>query len=457
MTTAETWDLFAEQMEDNSTDSYELHEIKDPSAQADPVPNNTRQYTFNMRDVDSYILMSQGFVEVKVRLQKAAGTAIDGNACLENGACLFSSGRWLVNDKEVERIDYLNKKQLVMNLLEYSGDYGQSTASSELWYPDTSVGAAVTPYTTAIVYVAGPPIVITSTTVDTADYNDGFTKRCSLFSGLKVVTLRIPLARLFGFAKSVGSVSIGSTHRIILDRADIEDFLHGDATAFPGTADDATFYMKSISLWVPYLRPSRMTEDRILKQLADGGSRMVHMEYSQVHTYRQSTNTTQINWNIHSAVEKPLKVIIWMQPVRATTALKNRNNKSIFNHYELTTCSLTVGGSKFPEYQHATTFSATEADYSRLYHELLRVSDKAYNDYNTGTAISYPDFATLYPLICFDLRESPDKLFTAGNSTDITFKATLNTTVPVDFFAMVVSDRVLKMDVISRKVLFDKV
>lgn len=344
-----------------------------------------------------------------------------------------------------------------MNLLEYSGDYGQSSGSSELWYPDTSGGGAiVTRYIAST--VANDAVTKDNILVDNvATYNDGFAKRCSLFSALKVVTLRIPLARLFGFAKSVNSVSIGSTHRIILDRADIEDFLHGDATAFPGTADDATFYMKSISLWVPYLRPSRMTEDRILKQLSDGGSRMVHMEYSQVHTYRQTANTTSINWNINSAVEKPLKIIIWMQPVRASVALKNVNNKSIFNHYSLTTCSLTVGGSKFPEYQHSTAFSATESDYSRLYHELLRCSDKVHNDYNTGTSVSYTDFATLYPLICFDLRESPDKLFTAGNSTDITFKATLNTTVPVDFFAMVVSDRVLKMDVISRKVLFDKV
>lgn len=505
-----TWNLFELPVSENSTKYFEYRQYLEASVS---LPDSLSRFTFNIRDVDSYILPSQAYLMASVKITKAnKATAQDDGAAyaLENGAPLFSEATYKIADKIIERVEYLPKKQLVNGLMSYSDDYGRSSASDQHWYPDyfgrtvagpnfRSPGTDTLKYNgiahnaagiTATARVAAIPGHAQADNVaqiaaydanvtftggnfvgtDNPPYNPGFSKRASL-AAAGIINLRIPLSTIFGYCKSVHKVSTGVSHTIELVRSQVEDLIVLNR-AVAGDAEDPYVFINKIELWMPVLKPSLSAQLFVEKLLNSGGSQVLPIEYTNVYKVA-GVRSGSINWNLLSTTERPLKVIIGFQPEYKTTSAKMQHVKSVFDHMKLTRASLTIAGNKVPDVDFEASFwngTSPDRDYTRLYHEFLRCSDKDFLDTNTGTAVSFESFGDQYPLISFDLRESQDKIFTTGVSSDIILRATVS--IPVEtadqngdtshsgaytIWAIVVSERVLRLDVVSRSTRMDVV
>jgi hypothetical protein len=510
-TSADNWNLFQVPQVENSTSSYEYVEIREQSNA--PIITD-RKLTFRMNNVDAYTLPNQAFLEVKFYVRRTestninpgqAGNIADGAVTLENGAPLFSDATYRINGKIIERVEYLHKKILVSNLLEYSEDYARSSASDQFWYPDTgTLGDAVSDFSISapaaggleFFTVAGDDVGVRTLRVTNSavtvnqpvggapqvlglratgdyqgrpnpEYNEGWTKRLALTANSKLVVLRIPLARIFGYCKSVQLVSTGVQHEIELFRTDNVDIFHAsDPGPDPmNTANNRPILeISKASIWMPHLKPSLSTAVAIEKMLSQGGSQIIPFEYTNV--YRLTGQETQsINWLFKSATERPTKCVFFFQQEIDPADAKNTYyvNKSKFDPLNVVRASLTVMGTKIPEYDFESNFDSAKLDYSRLYNELMRVSDKHPMDYNTGTQISYKQFGELYPLICFDLRDQAEKLFTPGVASDMTFRANLGSnvgaktyyTTKYSIYAVLFSERVMRLDVLNRSTFLD--
>lgn len=495
MTTESTWSLYDLPMAEDSTKYFEYKKVYEQSVSE---PDSKTRYTFNIRDVDSYILPSKAYLQVGFKITKQDKANLVTNAstgpfyAIENGFPIFSEATYKVADKIIEQVENLKYKQLVQNLLEYSDDYAKSSATDQYWYKDdgTLGGTKKTQYGTftnlvtattvpsrlikvganaddpVLAVAGGTAGTITYTTtlaggqIPTKDkeYNSGFDARSDIVSNSKLVSVRIPLSRIFGYCKSVHKVSTGVSHTIEFTRAILDDVLH-TSQAIAGTNEDPRLFINSMFLWVPYLKPSLSTQLFVEKQLNSGGSQIYPIEYTNVYK-KENLNENNLTWLINSTTERPQKVIVFFRKTIASEAQKRLENKSIFTNLDVSRASLSVAGKKLPEIDYEPVWD--DNDYNRLYHEMLTVSGKDMFDLDTGTQITFTEFKDLYSMICFDLRDSGEGLFTPGVASDLIFRAKV--TVPgaggnfgagYSVYSVVVSERVLKLDVISRQTRID--
>ena len=111
-----------------------------------------------------------------------------------------------------------------------------------------------------------------------------------------------------------------------------------------------------------------------------------------------------------------------------------------------------LGDFKYPDQNYEVNFA--ENDYHRLYNEYLRCTGKQL-DFDTGAALNYNDFKELYPMVCFEVSNKNENLFT-GNvvSLRIHMEFSGGATPADDFtvYTVIFSERELVMDVVQRKI-----
>ncbi len=93
-----------------------------------------------------------------------------------------------------------------------------------------------------------------------------------------------------------------------------------------------------------------------------------------------------------------------------------------------------VENKKVPDEAYACDFTPIGLDYSRIYASFLGVGYKNI-DVDTGTVISYNDFAKLFPIFHFDLTSQETSIFENSTIPEITVNYTLEGT-PGKFFCI---------------------
>jgi hypothetical protein len=463
--TGAVWNFFDSPVEDLSTKSYEFREIQENGGST--LVSGKNRLRFDVKDTDQFILPSNGFLHLQVQLTKAAGGNLDANdpIAFESNLPLFSEASYTVGQKLIERVTSLNHVMHVQNMMDYSMDHSRS-ATSDFFYPNTGTtgGVISVPYLTTssqvLTIAGGGPFAVTGTAngaitfsgTDVDAYNDGFKVRKLKTADSKVITVRVPLSRIFGFCRFNQKVTTGVVHTIELTRLDIDECIH---TSVLVATEAYAINLSRASLWIPVLKPSLAQSISVEKMLL-GGSQMIPFEFADIQKFA-GLNNGSINLRIASATEKPVKVFIFFkQDVTVSTARRNYSPYK-YDHLSLTRASLTVAGNKVPEYDFEANFGDGFNDYIRLYDSFLTCSDKSLTDYSTGSMVSYEDFKNLTPIVAFDLRNQDEKIFSKGSQSEIIFKGTVTAptaqTAPLansfTLFAMIVSERVLKLDVIS--------
>jgi hypothetical protein len=82
-----------------------------------------------------------------------------------------------------------------------------------------------------------------------------------------------------------------------------------------------------------------------------------------------------------------------------------------------------VGNKKVPDEAYSCDFSPIKLGYSRIYTSFLSAGYKNI-DVDTGTVISYNNFAKLFPIFHFDLTSQETSIFENSTTPEITVNYT---------------------------------
>lgn len=130
--------VFAAPSRDISIDSYQYVEILEKS-NTNQLPANLQYYEIILNDRNSWLNLSDSYIEVRAKL-----TAADGVTALPSAAKiapisdiqnLFRRAEAWVESKSVQTIEYPGVKSHILGLVKNSPDYAKS-GSMELFYPD---------------------------------------------------------------------------------------------------------------------------------------------------------------------------------------------------------------------------------------------------------------------------------------------------------------------------------
>jgi hypothetical protein len=140
------WDIFSETDMDMSTVEKEWVQYQEQNVTG---TTTMSKYELETRDRDAFLLLHEGYLEVKARVTLADGvTALSTNnkVALQNCALsMFQSAEYLIEDQRIEYQDHPGVGFLIKNIVDFSKQYGESIASNEGFYLDTDSGAT-TPF-----------------------------------------------------------------------------------------------------------------------------------------------------------------------------------------------------------------------------------------------------------------------------------------------------------------------
>ena len=377
-------------------------------------PANTQEqqkkgYKFHVTDHGIMLDWYNAFFEVRFRLDlKANGgdnadlktTIINGSHSLINHMVVKSAGKIIYDT------DNLHLVTFAKNLLEYSDDFGRSTAKNSLWYLDTD-----------------------ATSDDT---NTGLESRRLLTANRAHVNTTIPLNRYSFFEELEGRM---------LPPMDLqfEVELTPDAEVLHGAVDTLRLVIDRFYLWVPRLEPKNAIMAKFISEYQKPSKWKYYKEMYQT----SATTRNSGYFRISASIDRVQHVFVYFQRLKTNTMTAN---PYIFDTFKLnaadanshrSTCRLEYGnGVYYPELEFDTESKA------RIYYDLMNYSCKK-NDYNTGTQLNIANFSSLYPLVYFDLTYQTDQVSRDPKQLNIKFNLSQASTADFRVHAIVLMKKKL--------------
>jgi hypothetical protein len=243
---------------DESTKSYTYNEIRESNINV----KELEQYTLET-NISGWKHLSGAYIFVKSKIKNNPNNYA---TISNNGINDFDYVRLFYEEVLIEETNYVGIATLISNLIEFSGDVSDTSASQLCWYPDTADSADTSQYK----YDAQDKSekfkdldvdikTIISKITNNSAFNKGYLERWSLTKDEKTITKFIPLSKIFRFVRDCNKVLNGKI-RIELRKNRVKNILHAKVD---GNYD---YEISDISLWIPIVKPSLETE-KILSSL----------------------------------------------------------------------------------------------------------------------------------------------------------------------------------------------
>ena len=196
-------------------------------------------------------------------------------------------------------------------------------------------------------------------------------------------------------------------------------------------------------------------ESQVDSMLVKGHIKNLYFEQMRVYRTMFQPTETSMTWRITTqpGTELPRHVFVVFQ-----SSERDNNpqiNNLIFDNANLRRISCRINSVQYSEREFECNFTPQNRNYSRLYTSFLNAVNK-YDDTNTGCLISAEDWASLYPIIHFDVSKHADRLKNSSADIEIRFKLgenfrniTNNADQPFYVYAVVLSDRYLQLEGLS--------
>ena len=346
----------------------------------------------------------------------AESSTLNGSASLINKLKLISAGKSLYD------IDNSHKAVFVKNLLDFSDDYGRSTAKSQFWYLDTDG---------------------TTVTGDNAT-NKGIQAREDLTNARKVVETTIPLNR-YSFFENLEDKMLPPM------QLEFQITFQNDAELiWQNGVTDRRVVVRKFELWVPTLQFTSVGQKLVNENFLKPAKWKFLKETIHSSTARQDAVGM---WQISPGVKNAKHVFVWLQ--RSNKSNSYTENPYIFDTFKLnagdansylSTCRLQVGANEFiPELEYSADFK------ERILRDVSNFRYRA-NDYNTGTQLNIANYTTLYPLIYFDLRA--DKTNLTNDPQQLVFHYRLSQAAGANYtiYAIVMYEEELVLDKVGGEI-----
>lgn len=385
----------------------------------------------------------------------------------------FSSVRATLANQLIYNSKYAGKEHLIRHLIHYDKEYAKSIASQLVFYPETASDGGLFNWDEADPDNRIPPRVrqilpangsaansnlgasetgmhkkhlyrkrtvrnhdgtgqtqAVGEVKDNPFYNKGFMQRVKQFvkagQDSKYVTLWLPISEVITFFQDYDKIFHGLDFVLELQKNEsYAEVLFGDllthneertgdrtlsGAGVTTTSMKPKFMIKSLSLWVPQLKPSlRVLADIEEKYL--NSSQMIM--YRHVNGYPSQPYTTQggsrAAWNVTTETAKPLRAYVAFQ-------LQERSKSYELNagQFDLlfSQVYLKVNGEFIPRDYLDIEFDPTTgtSKFSRALQDIYKVGGKGLVP-DDSCIINFENWVTTYPILAFDLEQFGESLF----------------------------------------------
>jgi len=363
---------------DKSITKYEYLNVFDDNHGSGNL-NNAETFSFTTSNQDIWLLPSDSFLKIKVQFNKQDGTdyiwkaleevkndagaitkaavVADNVSLNDNAFNIFEECRYFVDDKEIERIDYVGISTLVNNLLSYTDSLQvESIRHSQLWFLDDDSARQS--------YVR-----------DTCQGQ---------------VHLLLPLARIFPFFDQINHVFRGVKHRITFTLNKQHNIM---------LYTEGKVFINKMEWVIPYVEPSLAMMAKLENQLASQNT--FNFKWSAINVYKQQpTKAKEIRIPLASTIHKPEKVIVGIQKAVRTTDVSARS--MMFDKYDVESCSVEINSIKYPDRVYTNDFPG--GDCHELYNQFLGMC-------NGNKGISFVLFYERYRMYPIDVSKHKPELY----------------------------------------------
>ena len=235
-------------------------------------------------------------------------------------------------------------------------------------------------------------------------------------------------------------------HTLTLVRKSDDDAIFRDNGATGGKV-----HLEKISWFMPHVLPSDMERMQLYKTIESKTAISIAFRARQCDTIT-AAQSRSFSWELgsHTSSEKPRYVIVAFQTEKDGDQEKN---SSIFDHCDLKNMYVKLNKTRYPAVDYDLSFPNQQ--FSRAYRDAATFSEKFYgmDELITQSNITPADFKALYPIMVFDVSKQSEKL--KSSVVDIKIKATFNTAIPAgtQCYAVVISDKLLKVQSDGQKML----
>lgn len=435
------WRLEESVLVANSTKNYDYIEVKEKNGSVKELDNYTVE-----TNMGGWKHLTGSYLSVTSKITNDT----ENNATLSNnGINDFDVARLYYEEQLIEQIDFLGVATLISNIIHFSGDVSDTSASQLFWYPDTADSSDTSMYSyngedKSLKELENVKVKsIVSKIKNNPNFNKGYLERWELTKDGKIITRFIPLTRIFRFARDCDKVLNGKI-RIELRKNRVKNILHAKKDG------NYEYEISDISLWLPIVKPTISTELSLTEKIANESS--IIYGWNAINCYRSNVWTSNSGcYNVVNNLHKISMIyVVFMDAKREDNFTETM---MVFDNMNLERIHVKINGEQIPKYEYESNFSPENLDYQRLYSAFL--SCNYTQDLDEGTMVNYKNFGTLYPIICFDVTKANDeeiynKLKTADVSIHWALRNYDNTRYRI--FVVVESQRIAKVNVQDDKI-----
>ena len=418
MISSDIFDITEPTPEDKGIMRYEHHTYR-PENGSDI--NSSGDVRINITKTDLITYPSDSYLLIEGRLTKTDGTAFADAAkiaLINNGLMfLFKSIKYTLSGRVIEHLNNPGQATTMLGLLKYPRGFAKSLGLNQLWYKDTE---------------------------DTlTDENLGFNKRQNYIIKKPATkgsfSFIVPLKHIFGFCEDYDKVLYGFSHTLTLTR----DSTDNNAIVRDG-GDVGKVSLTKIEWLMPHVIPSNAVELPFLNTIKDKSEIPVAFMSRQCET-TSVDRSKAFSWTLPSASAPnfPNYIIVGFQTKRDNDQEKN---PAIFNHCNVTTIKVVVGGEEYPESDYELSFGNNQ--YARAYRDAAVLGIKLFglNELVTDPSIAADEYKDLYPLFVFDVSKRTERL--KLSSVDMRIEAKFNANVPERTlaYALIISDKICSFE-----------
>ena len=384
-----------------------------------------RGYKFTIKDRNNFYDWYNAYFRVNYKFEaKADGANIDADtqsAPINGSFSLIRSLKLSSAGKKLYEADGIHKGIFIKNLLDFSDDYSRSVAKNQFWYLDEDA---------------------TTVTDGNATNKGGIRSRALLSHGGLMVETIIPLNRYSFFE--------GLSDRLLPPlQLEFEIELQNDEEMiWQNNATARRIVVHKFELWAPQLHFTGKGQTLANENFLKPTTWKYLNENLHGSSSRRDANGT---WLITPGVKDPRHVFVFLQQTRKQNSYTQ--NPYLFDKFDidgdgntiLNTCRLQYGTKFYPELEYDHNFKI------RILNDLINLRYRK-NDYNTGVQLQLANFAKLYPIIYFDLRNIKESA--TGDSKKLEFHYNLTKAAGAQdytIFALVLNEKEFELKQISNE------
>lgn len=350
-----------------------------------------------------------------------------------NSMAIFRKATLYANNIELHAIDFPDVPLFINRALNYSADYQSKRQDLHFFYDRSPT----------IVQFDEVGIEGDTNAAEYARRSKSILAADPAVAGVGIgnsIVYNIKLKDIFPYFKSFDKATRGITYTVELDiNPEVHQVL---PRLIDVIATNINFRIKNLSLWVPNLKASVVTEAALIEDMkANKDGMVLHYENPQVYRTVHAP-TTNFTWVIDSVAKIPKRIYVGFQSVQqldtcvSYDTLGTDANPTTYQHYNMRNCELRIGSDTYPRQPYVINFEestlGTAQNYERLFSDFC--SSGMAQELDNAGLVSYRNYRECYPLVCFNV-EREGVLQVEDQIHDVTVNFTFKNNQPTDFYA----------------------